>query len=238
LLSVFYFFFWYFAADQYYQIQLRHTVGEIDFEYSVLSEDSPRILVAYNFLTPEECSHIIDMAIPYLERSKVSSENLNGKIDQVRTSSGTWISRFSSDPAIKKFVTRASNWIGKSPYHSESVQVLQYDLTQEYKPHPDYFDPKRLPHYLKNGGQRIASVMVYLNNVTEGGETVFPRRAYNRVSIKPEQGKAVAWYNVKPNGDLDEESIHGSQPVVELLDVFSLFLTLVERTSGNSLKNW
>lgn len=79
----------------------------------------------------------------------------------MRTSSGTWISRFSSDPAIKKFVTRASNWIGKSPYHSESVQVLQYDLTQEYKPHPDYFDPKRLPHYLKNGGQRIASVMVF-----------------------------------------------------------------------------
>ncbi|KAL0599851.1 Transmembrane prolyl 4-hydroxylase [Plecturocebus cupreus] len=82
------------------------------------------------------------------------------------------------------------------------------------------------------------TVLFYLNNVTGGGETVFPvadNRTYDEMSliqddvdlrdtrrhcdkgnlrVKPRQGTAVFWYNYLPDGqgwvgDVDDYSLHG-----------------------------
>lgn len=43
--------------------------------------------------------------------------------------------------------------------HGEGVQVLHYEVGQKYEPHFDYF----LDEFnTKNGGQRIATVLMYL----------------------------------------------------------------------------
>lgn len=51
------------------------------------------------------------------------------------------------------------------------LQILHYQFGERYEPHWDYFvDPVNAV----NGGQRLATMLIYLSDVEEGGETVFP----------------------------------------------------------------
>nr|WP_239094238.1 2OG-Fe(II) oxygenase [Bacillus sp. B15-48] len=52
------------------------------------------------------------------------------------------------------------------------MQVLNYWIGEEYKPHFDYFSPNKVDH--DKGGQRVATFLIYLNDVKAGGETEFP----------------------------------------------------------------
>ena len=60
--------------------------------------------------------------------------------------------------------------------HQEGLQILHYEHGQKYEPHFDYFhdavnaSPER-------GGQRVATLLMYLSTPEEGGETVFPNAA-------------------------------------------------------------
>ena len=49
--------------------------------------------------------------------------------------------------------------------NGEGLQILRYRPGAEYKPHYDYFDPAEpgTPAILKRGGQRLASIVCYLN---------------------------------------------------------------------------
>ncbi len=50
-----------------------------------------------------------------------------------------------------------ANWLLAD--HGEGLQVLHYEVGQKYEPHYDYF----LDTFnTKNGGQRIATVLMYL----------------------------------------------------------------------------
>lgn len=51
------------------------------------------------------------------------------------------------------------------------MQVQRYQAGEKYDSHYDYFEDKE---NLAIGGQRIATVLMYLSDVAEGGETVFP----------------------------------------------------------------
>lgn len=55
--------------------------------------------------------------------------------------------------------------------NGEDLQVLRYEHGQKYDAHFDYFHDKV---NIARGGHRIATVLLYLSNVTKGGETVFP----------------------------------------------------------------
>jgi len=188
------------------------------FEYEVLHERKPRVLWAAKLLTHKECDRIVELALPTFQRSQVAQYNKgsggknNDYVDNVRTSSGAWLSRFSDDFAVKKFVTRVSQWSGIPPNHGEDVQVLQYQIGQEYKPHVDYFDPQYYEGYLQNGGQRMASSLCFLSEVAEGGETIFP---VPNIRVKPLKGGCVLWYNTFANGTLDDTSLHGGSPVIK-----------------------
>lgn len=55
--------------------------------------------------------------------------------------------------------------------NGEDIQVLRYEHGQKYDPHYDYFADKV---NIARGGHRVATVLMYLTDVTKGGETVFP----------------------------------------------------------------
>lgn len=70
-------------------------------------------------------------------------------------------------------------------------------------------------------------MLMYLTTPEEGGETVFPS-ATRKVSgpqwsecaregfaVKPRRGDALLFYSLKPNGKKDEDSLHGSCPVLK-----------------------
>lgn len=67
---------------------------------------------------------------------------------------------------------RLSEWTLTSPGHGEGLQVLRYRKAQKYDAHWDYFFDEVNS---KNGGNRYATVLMYLEAADEGGETVFPK---------------------------------------------------------------
>ena len=62
------------------------------------------------------------------------------------------------------------------------MQVLRYEVGQKYEAHMDAFSDA-FNQDDKKGGQRVATVLMYLSDVESGGETVFPE-----TSEKPHEG--------------------------------------------------
>lgn len=94
---------------------------------------------------------------------------------------------------------------------SENPQIQHYDISQEFKAHWDGFDPKHDKEFFDRG-QRSWTFMIYLNNVEEGGETHFPNLGE---TIIPKLGRAVIWYNLDKNGDLDRDTLHQGKPIIK-----------------------
>ncbi|AES95207.1 putative procollagen-proline dioxygenase [Medicago truncatula] len=188
----------------------------------------PRAFVYHNFLTKEECEYLIDIAKPSMHKSTVvDSETGKSKDSRVRTSSGTFLAR-GRDKIVRNIEKKIADFTFIPVEHGEGLQVLHYEVGQKYEPHYDYF----LDEFnTKNGGQRIATVLMYLTDVEEGGETVFPAAKgnfsnvpwYNELSdcgkkglsIKPKRGDALLFWSMKPDATLDASSLHGGCPVIK-----------------------
>lgn len=98
--------------------------------------------------------------------------------------------------------------------NGEGIQVLSYNIGQEYRPHWDYFDNTTEGGALcyNRGGQRIATLIMYLANTEEGGETIFPKA---NIQVNPIKGNAVLFYNCTPDGKEDPLTLHGGTPVIK-----------------------
>lgn len=175
----------------------------------------PRIYYIRNFLSSEECDHIIDLARPQLTRSSVIDDKSGGtKIDPARTSQGMFFEQFPKDSLLKEIDKRVVALTLIPLENTEAIQVLQYKTGAEFKPHWDYFDPSTVGgiENLKRGGQRVATLILYLNTPQKGGETVFPKIDKK---VKAEKGNAVLFYNCTPDGNVDPLTMHGGAPVVK-----------------------
>ena len=58
---------------------------------------------------------------------------------------------------------------------------------------------------------RFATILVYLQDVKEGGETKFPVLG---ISVKPVKGRLLVWNNMRPDGSCDPTSIHNAAKVI------------------------
>ncbi|XP_068324422.1 probable prolyl 4-hydroxylase 9 isoform X3 [Pyrus communis] len=106
--------------------------------------------------------------------------------------------------------------------HGEALNVLRYEIGQKYDSHYDAFNPME---YGQQKSQRFASFLLFLSNVEEGGETMFPFENgaemgmsydYKKcigLKIMPKQGDGLLFYSVFRNGTIDPTSLHGSCPV-------------------------
>lgn len=191
----------------------------------VLHEDA-RIFLYHNFLTDEECDHIKGLAAPSLARSGVVETNTGtSKIDSVRTSKGMFLRR-GQDPIISAIEERIARWTLMPVGNGEGLQVLKYEAGEEYEGHFDYFFHKE---GVNNGGNRYLTVLMYLNDVEEGGETCFPNIpletenpapefsdcARKVLAAKPRKGAAVLFHSIKPTGELERRSLHTACPVIK-----------------------
>ncbi|KAL6345251.1 hypothetical protein AAG906_015734 [Vitis piasezkii] len=188
----------------------------------------PRAFVYHNFLSKDECEYLIKLAKPHMQKSTVvDSSTGKSKDSRVRTSSGTFLTR-GQDKIIRGIEKRLSDFTFLPVEHGEGLQILHYEVGQKYEPHYDYF----LDDYnTKNGGQRMATVLMYLSDVEEGGETVFPAAKGNfssvpwwnelsecgkeGLSVKPKMGDALLFWSMKPDASLDPSSLHGGCPVIK-----------------------
>ncbi|MEP7185090.1 MAG: 2OG-Fe(II) oxygenase [Rhodanobacter sp.] len=173
-----------------------------------LSMESPEMRVLDNVLTAQECAELIELARPRLDRALVVDPDGRYQADERRTSAGMFFALHEL-PLIRVIEQRLADLLDVPVNHGEALQVLHYLPGQEYEPHYDWFDPE-LPSYepiTEIGGQRIASVVMYLNTPEQGGGTAFPEVG---VTVTARRGSAV--YFAYEAGD--RNSLHAGLPVV------------------------
>ncbi|CAA7399694.1 unnamed protein product [Spirodela intermedia] len=203
-------------------------LGQRGEQWTEVISWEPRAFVYHNFLSKEECEHLINLAKPYMQKSTVVDSSTGKSTDsRVRTSSGMFLRR-GQDKVIQAIEKRIADFTFIPVEHGEGLQVLHYEVGQKYEPHFDYFLDK---FNTKNGGQRIATVLMYLSDVEEGGETIFPASKMNSSSlsyyselsecakkglaVKPKRGDALLFWSMRPDATLDPSSLHGGCPVIQ-----------------------
>ena len=184
-----------------------------DREVVVLMEvASPRVVLFGNLLSPEECDALIAAAEPRMARSKTVETRTGGEeVNASRTSDGMFFQRGEID-IVQKLEARIAKLVNWPLENGEGLQILRYGPGAEYKPHYDYFDPAEpgTATILKRGGQRVGTLVIYLNNPTKGGGTVFPDI---HLEVGPRQGNAVFFSYERPHPST--KTLHGGSPVVE-----------------------
>lgn len=178
----------------------------------LLAVEQPRLVVFGGFLAADECDALIAAAASRLARSE-TVDNLTGgsDINDARTSSGMFFERGES-PLIERIEARIAAVLRWPVDHGEGLQVLHYLKGAEYRPHYDWFDPAQpgSTSVLGRGGQRVGTLVMYLNTPHLGGATTFPDLGMTVSALK---GNAVFFSYDRPHPAT--KTLHGGAPVIE-----------------------
>jgi prolyl 4-hydroxylase len=171
------------------------------------SLDTPPLRLLDGLLDAHECAELIAQARPRLDRARTVAEDGRQQLDMRRTSAGMFFAPAES-PLVARIEQRIAALTGLPVEHGEGLQVLHYRPGQQYAPHHDWFDPAQpgFAAITTRGGQRVASVLIYLDTPEEGGGTGFPALG---LTVSAHAGMAA--YFAYEAGD--EASLHAGLPV-------------------------
>ncbi|XP_067138397.1 prolyl 4-hydroxylase subunit alpha-1-like [Centruroides vittatus] len=172
----------------------------------------PRIVVYHDFMTETEMETIKRLAKPNLKRAAVSSRDERGEeFSNTRISKSAWL-KDSDHSIVDKLSFRIQCATGLSLLTAEELQVLNYGIGGHYEAHFDYSREDEAINILtKHYGDRVATWLNYMSDVEAGGATVFPEIG---ISVQPEKGSSLLWYNLHSNGTGDYRTRHAACPVL------------------------
>ena len=175
--------------------------------------NTPTIVVEDDVLSPDLCDRIISLAA-----NKGLGDNLinrDGKYiqDEARTSKGTFFS-YGDNDILDSVIEALSGMCGLPPTRLEPVSIQRYQPGQEYKPHYDAFLPDEMEEMpeaskIKQGGNRCVTMITYLNDVQDGGGTVFPVLGF---AIQALQGRVLMFGNLDKHKIPHPSSLHMGLP--------------------------
>ncbi|TCP56033.1 prolyl 4-hydroxylase [Tumebacillus sp. BK434] len=181
----------------------------------VVRSERPVIVVFDDMLSADECDEMLLLAQSrgVLRSTVVDPQSGAGTVDNVRTSFGTYFQRGENE-LIARVEQRLAEVMNVPLEHGEGLQVLHYKGGGEYRPHFDFFPPSSPGNqrHLANGGQRVSTMILYLNDVPAGGETIFPQIS---LSVVPKKGAAVYFEYCNSQGQVDPLTLHGGAPVTQ-----------------------
>ena len=177
----------------------------------LLSMKLPRVVVLGGFLSHEECDELVALSKTRLVRSETVINATGGsEVNDARTSDGMFFGRGEFDicDRIEKRIAALLHW---PLQNGEGLQVLRYRPGAEYKAHHDYFDPAHpgSATILARGGQRVGTVVMYLNTPDKGGGTTFPDVG---VEVAPIKGNAVFFSYDRAHAST--RTLHAGAPVI------------------------
>jgi prolyl 4-hydroxylase len=176
----------------------------------VTSLREPRVVVFGNLLSQAECEGLIALAQPRLARSEtVKNETGGSEVHAARTSDGMFFER-GERPLIARIEARIAELLCWPVSQGEGLQILRYRPGAEYRPHFDFFDPQHpgTPRILERGGQRVATLVIYLNTPEGGGNTTFPDAG---LDVAPVRGNAVFFSYDRAHAST--RTLHAGAPV-------------------------
>lgn len=177
----------------------------------LMSMSQPRVVVFGSLLADDECDALIALAKPRLVRSEtVQTETGGSEVNALRTSSGMFFGR-QENALCARIEARIAKLLAWPLENGEGLQLLHYLPGAEYRPHHDYFDPTMpgTPSIVARGGQRVGTVVMYLNAPDKGGGTTFPDVA---LEVAPVKGNAVFFSYDRPHPVT--RTLHGGAPVI------------------------
>jgi prolyl 4-hydroxylase len=166
------------------------------------------IFVVRDFLTPKECTEVIEL----IDKDRVPSGLLAPSADpEFRTSESCNLRL--EDRANQMVEAKINRLTGIDPTHGETIQGQRYAVGQQFKPHHDFFykTEKYWAEMEKQGGQRTWTAMIFLNEPEAGGQTAFPELD---LKITPRAGNLLAWNNMDVVGEPNHFTLHQGMPVI------------------------
>jgi prolyl 4-hydroxylase len=176
---------------------------------------NPNIALLDGLLSEKECDVLIELSRGKLVASHVLDPHSGAeqKQSEVRSSDGTYF-RYGENAVVRLLEARLAALTGLPMSHGEPLTILRYPVGGEYIPHHDYFDPAfgGSERVLRQGGQRVATAVIYLKGAEGGGETAFPKLG---LSVRPRRGGAVYFEYFNQQGQIDPRLLHAGTPVTQ-----------------------
>lgn len=174
--------------------------------------DKPDIVLLDHFMTHAECDALCALSADSLRKSTVVNDVTGEAVNhEARTSQGMHFT-LGQHALIRSIEARIAEITSVPVTHGEGIQILRYAPGGEYRPHFDYFSDNEggRTNQLK-GGQRIITIIMYLNDVSAGGATVFPEL---NLHIYPKKGSALYFSYSNSIGQTNPLTLHAGAPVV------------------------
>lgn len=181
-----------------------------------LVHQSPPVLVLDNFLTRTECEAIAAVAglgddspsndVHKFPPHKIGSAQFSDTAVTQRTST-SWFCHYASVPTLLAKLEYVLGWDSAT---LEEPQIVSYQPGQQFTWHYD-----EVPRAsLNNGGQRLATFLVYLNDVLDGGATMFRDLTDDGtpLQVQPVTGRALLFFPALADGTPDERTLHQGTP--------------------------
>lgn len=163
--------------------------------------EEPLILILEDVLSAEECDALIASASERMQRARIGGTHT---LSDIRTSSSMFFEEGENE-WIQTIEARLSELMQVPAMNAEPLQVLHYRPGEQYQSHFDYFTNESVSN------NRISTLIMYLNDVEEGGETYFPSL---QLSVAPKKGSAVYFEYFYNEERLNELTLHAGNPVV------------------------
>jgi prolyl 4-hydroxylase len=174
--------------------------------------DTASIGVSRGFATPAMCAWLIARAQHRLEPSMVN-DAATGEMRQhpMRTAHTCAFGPDDRDLIIAVLQARAAIITRVPVMNHEAPNMISYEPGQQFGPHVDYIDTRNplFARELAMLGQRIVTVVTYLNEDFDDAPTQFPALKLN---VRGATGDAIIWSNVRPDGAPDPNTVHAGMP--------------------------
>ena len=159
------------------------------------------------FITPDECKNLIGLIDKDLNESTVAL-GAERVVDDSRKSQTAYLCDCSKQVMALK--NKIAKELGVNVNQMEGLQGQKYSKDGYFKEHHDGFDSVNIKKFGLHSGNRIKTLMIFLNMEMEGGWTTFP--AVDR-SFMPLTGCALTWDNLKEDGKLQPAAKHTAERV-------------------------
>lgn len=168
------------------------------------------------FASEAECRHVHDRAACNLEPALVEADGCGARRPSIRSASSCWLAA-RGDKVLEDLEDRICDVLGCCEEATEFFHVVRYRAgTQEqYRPHLDAHDlsTSRGKRATERGGQRLATALLYLNSVENGGCTVFTE--LGGLQCASRCGRLLVFHNCLAGGnDADPRLRHAGEPVM------------------------
>lgn len=183
----------------------------LEFNQGIQIDARANVSLHADFFSAEECLYLRCLGAPMLSPSISVDEHGKQHQNQIRTSSECVFNIEHEDLYLRLLQKRMASAAELPLKNAEPLILLRYLPGQEYKPHLDYLPSSYFVPIKQGGaGQRLRTVIIYLNTPEQGGETLFPLL---QQSIPATEGQLLHFDNIDSTDALNTLSLHAGAPV-------------------------